>query len=96
MKRQGEPIRDNNIYAVPTLKLLDFHCVKYKIVAGCWAGGEVNTYDLKLSDKIIEKKYYKILFGKWNQIRETLLASFAYFLHTFGKFCILLGSNFTR
>ena len=71
MKRQGEPIQDNNIYAVPILKLLDFHCVKYKIVAGCWAGGDVNTYDLKLSDKIIEKKYYKILFGKWNQIRET-------------------------
>ena len=71
MKKEGDPIRDNNIYAVPILKLLDFHHVKYAIVMGCWAGGRVNTYDLKFSDAIVENKYYPMLVGKWNQIRET-------------------------
>jgi hypothetical protein len=71
MEKKGRPIRDNNIYVVPILKLLDYHHVKYTIVMGCWAGGRVNTYDLKLSDAIIENKYYKIIFGKWNQIRDT-------------------------
>ena len=71
MKKQGNPIRDNNVYVVPILKLLDFHNVQYKIIMGCWSGGNVNTYDLTFSDDIIEKKYYAMLVGKWNQIRET-------------------------
>ena len=71
MQKEGNPIRDNNIYAVPILKLLDYHNVKYLIVIGCWAGGRVNTYDLNFSDTIIQNKYYPMLVGKWNQIRDT-------------------------
>ena len=68
---EGYPIRDNNVYAVPILKLLDFHRVKYTVVMGSWAGGQINTYDLKFSDDIIEKKFYPMLVGKWNSTRET-------------------------
>ena len=71
MRKQGDPIRAKNVYAVPILKLLDYHNVQYTVVMGCWAGGEVNTYDLQFSDDIVENKYYPMLVGRWNQIVDT-------------------------
>ena len=71
MQKEGNQIRDNNIHAVPILKLLDFYHVKYTIVMGCWAGGTVNKYNLEFTDCIIQNKYYAMLVGKLNEIRFT-------------------------